>query len=92
MILLVHVLHPKPGADDGRIRRHFGLLAAALIISYRQKAEPVDRQSRLRTLLWIALLVGMGISLFPGISMAGHVGGLIGGAVVAPVVRLRTNA
>jgi membrane associated rhomboid family serine protease len=91
MILLVHYLHPKAGATMGASGGVFGLLAAALLISYRQKAQAVDRQSRFRTLLWVALFIGMGISVFPGISMAGHVGGLIGGAVVAPVVRLRTN-
>ena len=91
LILLVHHLYPKTGATMGASGGVFGLLAAALIISYRQKAEPLDRQSRLRTLLWIALLVGLGISLLPGISMAGHVGGLIGGVVVAPVARLRKN-
>jgi membrane associated rhomboid family serine protease len=91
LILLVHYLYPKAGATMGASGGVFGLLAAALIISYRQKAEPLDRRSPLRTLLWIALLVGLGISLLPGISMAGHVGGLIGGAVVAPVARLRKN-
>jgi rhomboid protease GluP len=91
MILLVHHLYPKTGATMGASGGMFGLLAAALIISYRQRAKPLDRRSRLRTLLWIALLAGLGISLLPGISMAGHVGGLIGGAVVAPVARLRTN-
>jgi rhomboid protease GluP len=91
MILLVHHLYPKIGATMGASGGMFGLLAAALIISYRQRAKPLDRRSRLRTLLWIALLAGLGISLLPGISMAGHVGGLIGGAVVAPVARLRTN-
>ncbi len=91
MILLVHHLYPKTGATMGASGGIFGLLAAALIISYRQKLEPVDGRSRLRTLLWIALVAGFGISLLPGISMAGHVGGLIGGAVVAPIARLRTS-
>ena len=91
MILLVHHLYPKTGATMGASGGIFGLLAAALIISYRQKPEPVDGQSRLRTLLWIALVAGFGISFLPGISMAGHVGGLIGGAVVAPIARLRTS-
>ena len=91
MILLVHHLYPKTGATMGASGGIFGLLAAALIISYRQKPEPVDGQSRLRTLLWIALVAGFGISFLPGISMAGHVGGLIGGAVVTPIARLRTS-
>ena len=89
MILLVHHLYPKTGATMGASGGIFGLLAAALIISYRQKPEPVDGRSR--TLLWIALVAGFGISFLPGISMAGHVGGLIGGAVVAPIARLRTS-
>jgi membrane associated rhomboid family serine protease len=91
MILLVHGLYPKTGATMGASGGIFGLLAAALIISYRQKPELVDRQSRLRTLLGIALLAGLGISLLPGISMAGHVGGLIGGAVVAPDCEIADN-
>jgi membrane associated rhomboid family serine protease len=91
LILFVHQLYPKIGATMGASGGVFGLLAAALIISYRQKAELLDRQSRLRTLLWIALLAGLGISILPGISMAGHVGGLIGGAAVAPFARLRKN-
>jgi membrane associated rhomboid family serine protease len=42
-------------------------------------------------LLWIALLAGFGVSLLPGISMAGHLGGLICGAFVAPFARFRTK-
>jgi rhomboid protease GluP len=91
MILFVHQLHPKTGATMGASGGIFGLFAAALIVLYREKVEPNGRQSRLRTLLWIALLAGLGVSLLPGISMAGHVGGLIGGGVMAPIARLRTN-
>jgi rhomboid protease GluP len=91
MILFVHHLHPKTGVTMGASGGIFGLFAAALIILYREKAEPLDRESRLRALVWIALLVGLGVSLLPGISMAGHVGGLIGGGIVATVARLRTN-
>ena len=69
----------------------FGLFAAALIILHREMTEPLGRQRRLRVLVWIALLAGLGVSLLPGISMAGHIGGLIGGAVVAPIARLQTR-
>src|SRR5262245_22428421 len=92
MILFVHHLHPKTGATMGASGGIFGLFAAALIILHRQKTEPLGRQSRLRALVWIVLLVGLGVSFLPGISMAGHIGGLIGGAVVAPIARLRVNA
>jgi rhomboid protease GluP len=91
MILFVHHLHPKTGATMGASGGIFGLFAAALIIIHRERAEPLDRQKRLRALVLIALLVGFGLSLLPGISMAGHVGGLIGGATAATIARLRTN-
>jgi len=92
MILLVHHLHPKTGATMGASGGSFGLFVAALIILHREKAPPLSGESRLRAFLWIALLAGLGVSLLPGISMAGHLGGLIGGAVVAPIARFRTNA
>jgi len=47
----------------------FGLLGAALIISYRQNGH-----DRLRRSLWIVLAAGFGVSLLPDISMAGHIG------------------
>jgi len=91
VILLFHNLHPKAGATVGASGGIFGLLAAALIISYRHSADSFDRQSRLRTWLWIALLAGLGISFLPGISMAGHVGGLIGGTLLACIANLRKD-
>jgi rhomboid protease GluP len=90
--VLFHNLHPKAGATVGASGGIFGLLAAALIISYRQSAATLDRESRLRTWLWIAFLAGMGISFLPGISMAGHVGGLIGGTLLACIANFRQNA
>ena len=89
VILLFHNLHPKGGATVGASGGIFGLLATALIISYRHSAGSLDRESRLRTWLWIALLAGLGISFLPGISMAGHVGGLIGGTLLACIAKFR---
>ena len=82
-ILFVHSLHPKMGATVGASGGIFGLLAAALVISYRHNADTLDRERRLRTWLWIALFAGFGVSFLPGISMAGHVGGFIAGALLA---------
>jgi rhomboid protease GluP len=89
VILLFHNLHPKAGATVGASGGIFGLLAAALIISHRHSAGSLDRESRLRIWLWIALLAGLGISFLPGISMAGHVGGLIGGTLLACIAKFR---
>ena len=86
VILLVHNWHPKEGATVGASGGVFGLLGAALIISYRQNGD-----NRLRKWLWIVLLAGFGVSLLPDISMAGHIGGIIGGVPVALLVNVRRN-
>jgi membrane associated rhomboid family serine protease len=86
LILFVHNWHPKTGATVGASGGAFGLLAAAVIISYRQDVPP-----QLRVWLWIALLVGLGVSLLPKISMAGHIGGMFGGALVAVLTKPHRN-
>ena len=86
VILLVHNWHPKEGATVGASGGVFGLLGAALIVSYRQNGD-----DRLRKWLWIVLLAGSGVSLLPDISMAGHIGGIIGGVAVALLVNVRRN-
>jgi rhomboid protease GluP len=91
VILFFHNLHPKAGATVGASGGIFGLLAAALIISHRHSPGTLDRESRLRTWLWIAFLAGLSISFLPGISMAGHIGGLIGGMLLACIAKFRKN-
>ena len=91
VILFFHNLHPKAGATVGASGGIFGLLAAALIISHRHSSGAIDRERRLLTWLWIAFLAGMGISFLPGISVAGHVGGLIGGTLLACIANFRKN-
>jgi membrane associated rhomboid family serine protease len=86
VILLVHNWHPKEGGTVGASGGVFGLLGAALIILYRQNGD-----DRLRKWLWIALLAGFGVSLLPDISMAGHIGGIIGGVAVALLVNVGRN-
>jgi len=86
VILLVHNCHPKEGATVGASGGIFGLLGAALIISYRQNGD-----DRLRRLLWVVLVIGFGVSLLPDISMAGHIGGIIGGVPTALLLSMRRN-
>ena len=86
VILLMHNWHPKQGGTVGASGGVFGLLGAALIISYRQNGE-----RRLQKWLWIVLLAGFGVSLLPDISMAGHIGGIIGGVPLALLVKARRN-
>ncbi|HWY52457.1 MAG TPA: rhomboid family intramembrane serine protease [Chthoniobacterales bacterium] len=86
VILLVHNWHPKEGATVGASGGVFGLLGAALVISYRQ-----DSDGGLRKWLWIVLVTGFGVSLLPDISMAGHIGGIMSGIPTALLVRMRRN-
>src|SRR6266404_9932895 len=78
VILLIHNWHPKEGATVGASGGVFGLLGAALIILYRKNSS-----ERFRRSLWIVLAVGFAVSVLPGISMAGHVGGILGGVPLA---------
>ena len=86
VILLVHNWQPKEGATVGASGGIFGLLGAALIISYRRNDNP-----RFRMWLWLVLLIGFAISFLPDISMAGHIGGIIGGAPLALFVKPKAN-
>jgi rhomboid protease GluP len=91
VILLVHSWHPKIGATVGASGGMFGLVGATLLISYRDM-EFIGQASRLRTWLWLVLLIGFSVSFLPEISMAGHVGGLIGGLLAASFARLPKEA
>ena len=83
VILLVHTWNPKPGATVGASGGIFGLLGAALVISYRQHAH-----ERLQQRIWIVLIAGVGISLLPDISLAGHIGGIVGRVPTAFLVKI----
>ena len=83
-ILLVHIWHPKEGATVGASGGVFGLLGAALVILHRRNTG-----ESFRKWLWIALAIGFAISFLPNISMAGHIGGLIGGVAIAMFIRMR---
>jgi membrane associated rhomboid family serine protease len=86
VILFVHNWHPKAGATIGASGGIFGLLGAALIILYRE-----DSGERFRKWLWLTVAVGFGVSVLPNISMAGHIGGILGGASAALLIKIRRN-
>ena len=86
VILVVHYLHPKIGATVGASGGVFGLLGAALILAYRRSDNV-----RFRQRLWLVLLIALAISFLPNISMAGHIGGIIGGVAVALLINTRSN-
>ena len=87
-ILLKHVVVPAAGTSLGASGGLFGLLGAALVLVYRiPPANP-----RLRRGLWLTLLGGIAFSVLPGVSMAGHVTGLLVGVLAALLVRLHVTS
>jgi membrane associated rhomboid family serine protease len=50
-----------------------------LILLHRRDASRFGQSGRVRIFLWVILAVGIGASLLPGVSMAGHAGGLVTG-------------
>ena len=87
VILLVHNWHPKEGATVGASGGVFGLLGAALIIISRHQ----NGDALLRKWLLIVAVAGFGVSLLQDISMAGHIGGFIGGTATALIMNISTK-
>ncbi len=84
-IVLKHVVVPSAGTSVGASGGLFGLLGAALVLVYRiPPTNPGIRRG-----LWLTLLGGIAMSFLPGVSMVGHVTGLLVGVPVALLVRLR---
>src|SRR5207247_9438694 len=69
VILLVHSWHPKIGASVGGSGGMFGLVGAAIIISYRG-TEFIGEASRLRSWLWLVLFIGLVVLFLRGISLS----------------------
>jgi len=80
-IVVAHLNAPRPGSSMGASGGVFGLLACALILMRRRDAAQFTTSARVQLWLWIVLLAALGASLLPGVSLAGHVGGLIGGTI-----------
>lgn len=77
------------GATLGASGAIFGLLATALVLVHRRDTPGFGRERRLRAWLWVALIAALGVSFLPGISLAGHVGGLACGAALGTIVKVR---
>lgn len=86
VILLWHNINPKEGATVGASGGVFGLLGGALVISHSKNGG-----ERFRKWLWIVLVVGFGVSFLPEISMAGHIGGILGGVATASLVKVQQD-
>jgi membrane associated rhomboid family serine protease len=82
-ILVKHQIWPGEGVSIAASGGMFGLLGAALVLVFRRRSG-----SRLRTVLMAALVLGLTYSFLPGVSMIGHIVGLIIGTAMALVIPL----
>jgi membrane associated rhomboid family serine protease len=83
--MLLGPVLPTTGVVVGASGAVCGLLAAALMMTFRH-----DDDRGVGTALVICLAVVVATSLLPGISLAGHLGGLTAGALLTMPRRLRT--
>jgi membrane associated rhomboid family serine protease len=88
-MLLGSVL-PTTGIAVGASGAIYGLLAGSLILVHRSPAA-ASGDRRLRRVLLNVAVVAVIISFVPGVSLAGHLGGFIGGAIVARSIDHRVN-
>jgi rhomboid protease GluP len=80
-ILIKHQVWPTAGVSVGASGGMFGLLGAGLVLVFRRPSP-----SRLRTMLMAALVLGLIYSFLPGVSMIGHLVGLLIGGTIAFVI------
>jgi rhomboid protease GluP len=83
-ILIKHQIWPAEGVSLGASGGMFGLLGAALVLAFRRPSP-----TRLRIVLVAALALGLIYSFLPGVSMIGHLVGLLIGATIAFVIPLK---
>src|SRR5437868_10352558 len=83
-ILIKHQLWPSQGVSLGASGGAFALLGAALVLVFWLR--PQNRWIRIR--LAVVFVAGLTYSVLPGISMIGHIIGLLAGAVIALVIPL----
>ncbi len=83
-ILVKHLLWPSPGVSLGASGGLFALLGAALVLVFRLRSQ--SRSVRIR--LMVTLFVALAYSVLPGVSMIGHIVGLVVGTTMALLIPL----
>jgi membrane associated rhomboid family serine protease len=85
-ILVNYNMSPGQGSAVGASAGIFGLLGAAMVLVYRKDMAGFSQDGGLRRGLWISLAVGVVMSFLPGVSFAGHLGGMIPGLILGLIV------
>lgn len=82
-------VHPKPGTSVGASAAIAALLVCGLVLVYRPSAAHFGQALWVRVTLWAILVSALAVSFLPGVSLAGHVGGLAVGLLGGFVVPVR---
>jgi rhomboid protease GluP len=90
-ILVAHSFSPTPGSAIGASGGDFGLLGAALILVYRRDAAVFGQDQGLRIGLWLCLAIGLAESVLPGVSIVGHLAGLLVGLPLGKFLKVNSN-
>ncbi|HEV8128725.1 MAG TPA: rhomboid family intramembrane serine protease [Candidatus Eisenbacteria bacterium] len=86
-------VHPRDGASVGASGGAFGLLAAALLLAHRADAVAAFGDNpKMRMGLWMVMAISLYITFQPGVSVAGHAGGLIAGLTLGMLIRVHPVA
>ena len=83
-ILMKHLFWPSQGVSLGASGGLFALLGTGLVLVFR-----LPSQSRLvRIRLMVPLVLGLAYSVLPGVTMIGHIVGLVVGTTIALLIPL----
>lgn len=84
--------YPKPGVSLGASAAISALLTCALVLLYRPDAASFGQPLWARVTLWVILVCGLSVSFLPGVSLVGHVAGLVLGALFGFLMPIRLAA
>ena len=87
-ILLKHHFVPGAGVTVGASGGLFGILGAALVLV--QRVPPAHPAFRIG--LWLMCVAGLAYSFVPGVSMVGHIAGLLVGIPAGLAVKTRNGS
>jgi rhomboid protease GluP len=82
-------VHPKPGVSVGASAAIAALLTCGLVLLHRPSAARFGQARWVRVALWAILVGAIAVSFLPGVSLAGHVGGLVVGLIFGFVMPVR---
>ena len=80
---------PSFGVSLGASGGVFGLLTASIVLVFRRDLAAFGQDRGVRGGLLVCLGLGIAMSFLPGVSFAGHLGGLVAGTVLGIVVPAR---